>query len=422
MREALQKIVGDAHARPATAADAIDGVVPALLVRPGDVDELRAVLRIAHDAHASVVARGAGTKLGWGRPPDALQLVVEMTRFDRVLEHAAGDLVVRAEAGVRLSDLERTLAMAGQRLALDPPYDGTLAGLVAANASGPRRLRFGTCRDLLIGITVVLADGTVAKAGGKVVKNVAGYDLGKLFTGSFGTLGVITQVIFRLHPLPADRTLVIAEPATLEAASAAVQSLMHSSLVPSAIEFVSASLKAGPANGAGQGFSLATLFEGVTAGVVAQAEQAASLLRPHGRVEIVDSDSVDARWTPYAADPFAHAAAGLKLSIVPTELASTCGAVLDAARTHSIAASIRAHAASGILYAALGEADPAAHARVVEQLRRTAPVAVLKGSAALKRAVDVWADTGDALPLMQRVKARFDPDRVLAPGRFVGGI
>lgn len=436
MLETLRTIVGDAHASAATSADAIDDVVPALVVAPANIDELRNVLRAAHAAGAPFVVRGAGTKLAWGRPPDALHLIVDMARFDRVLEHAAGDLVVRAEAGVYLGDLQQTLARANQRLALDPPLGGTLGGLIAANASGPRRLRFGTCRDLLIGITVVLSDGTVAKAGGKVVKNVAGYDLGKLFTGSFGTLGVIAEAIFRLHPLPADRSLVIAEPPGLDAAAAGVQSLMHSALVPSAIEL------AWTPSDVGSGFSrtedvrlksdatrtLAILFEGVIAGVVAQAEQAASLLRPHGPVTIVHGGGLDARWAPYASDPFAHAAAGVKVSVVPTALASACSAVLAAARSRSIVASIRAHAASGIIYASFGEAEPSAHAKVIDGIRRSPatqgsrPAIVLKAPVAVKRLVDVWGDAGDALPLMRRVKTQFDPGRLMAPGRFVGGI
>jgi len=419
--DALQHIAGTAHARPGTALDAVDTVVPAFVVEPAGVDELRAVLRTARDAQTSVVVRGAGTKLHWGRVPTSLGLVIDMTRFDRVLEHAAGDLVVRAQAGVRLSALQRTLATAGQRLALDPPYDGTLGGLVAANASGPRRLRFGTCRDVLIGITVVLADGTVAKAGGKVVKNVAGYDLGKLFTGSFGTLGVIVETIFRLHPLPADRSLVVAEP---DAMSDAVQSVMHSPLVPSAME-----LAWSDSDGVASGFSrtgvnrsLAILFEGVTAGVTSQAQQAAALLAPCGPVTIAHGADVDSAWAPYAGDPFEHATVGLKLSVVPTALASACATLFDLARQRSIPISIRAHAASGIIHVALGDADPDAYAHVVERARRTAPAVLLTAPAAIKRTVDVWGDTGDAAALMRRVKTEFDPKNVLAPGRFVGGI
>ncbi|KWX11014.1 hypothetical protein TR74_00225, partial [Carbonactinospora thermoautotrophica] len=163
-------------------------------------------------------------------------LVLDTTRLARVVEHAAGDLVVVVEAGTRLDTLQETLAAHGQRLALDPPSGGTVGGTVAANAAGPLRLLYGTARDLLIGVTVVRADGVVARAGGKVVKNVAGYDLGKLFTGSYGTLGVITQAVFRLHPLPAARAYVTRTVADAAEASRLVQAVLRSQLVPAALE------------------------------------------------------------------------------------------------------------------------------------------------------------------------------------------
>src|ERR687898_581885 len=195
---------------PAPAGTAVDGVPVARLARPGSVEEASQVLRAAAEDGLAVVFAGGASKLRLGNPPERADLLVSSERLDQVLEHAAGDLVVRAQAGVRLADLQAALAPAGQWLALDPPEPGsTLGGVVAANASGPRRLRYGTVRDLIIGITVVLADGTVARAGGKVVKNVAGYDLAKLFCGSLGTLGMIAEVIFRLHPLPAAAAVVL---------------------------------------------------------------------------------------------------------------------------------------------------------------------------------------------------------------------
>src|SRR5664280_3036739 len=167
-------------------------------------DEIRELVLVARDAGLRVGVRGASSKLGWGMPPAGLDLLLELSRQDRVLEHAAGDLVVRAEPGVRLVALRERLAPARQQHALDPPEPGaTVGGVIGANASGPSRLRYGTARDLLIGITVVLADGTVARAGGKVVKSVAGYDISKLYIGAVGTLGLVTEAIFRLHPVPA---------------------------------------------------------------------------------------------------------------------------------------------------------------------------------------------------------------------------
>jgi glycolate oxidase FAD binding subunit len=192
-----------AQHRPGTAEDAVGGVVPAEVVRPTSVQEVAEVLREAAAAGRTVVPVGSGSKTSWAAPPTSCDLVLDTTGLARVVEHVAGDLVVVAEAGVRLADLQSHVGQAGQLLGLDPPEAAaTLGGVMSANASGPRRLQYGTVRDLLIGCTVVLADGTVAKAGGKVVKNVAGYDLGKLYTGAHGTLGVVVSTTWRLHPVP----------------------------------------------------------------------------------------------------------------------------------------------------------------------------------------------------------------------------
>jgi glycolate oxidase FAD binding subunit len=187
--------------RPATEADAVAGVRPALVASPASTEQASAVLRAAAVLGLAVIPRGTGTKLDWGNPPERADLVVDTTRLDQVVEHAAGDLVATAQAGVTLEQLADVLSRAGQRLALDAA--GTVGGVLSTGVAGPLRLRYGTPRDLLIGITIVRADGTIAKSGGKVVKNVAGYDLGKLFAGSRGTLGLITQATFRLHPIPA---------------------------------------------------------------------------------------------------------------------------------------------------------------------------------------------------------------------------
>src|SRR6266566_2265966 len=225
-----------AAACPATRAagggDAVAGVTPRYAASPASVTEASAVMRAADEQGLAVVARGSGSRLDWGAPPRRCDLVVDTLRLDQVVEHAAGDLVARIQAGAGMRRLGEVLAAAGQQLALDPaPGDGpagqgpaggepastgTVGGTLATGTAGPRRLRYGTPRDLVIGITVVRADGTVASSGGKVVKNVAGYDLGKLFAGSYGTLGLIVEAVFRLHPLPtaaAYTTVDVAGPA-----------------------------------------------------------------------------------------------------------------------------------------------------------------------------------------------------------------
>ncbi|MGH3989782.1 MAG: FAD-binding oxidoreductase, partial [Pseudonocardiaceae bacterium] len=203
----------------ACADDTVDGVPACWVAWPRSTEEVSAVLRAAAGLGLRVVARGTGTRLSWGVPPTDLDLIVDTSRMAAVLAHVAGDLVVTTQAGLQMVDLQNVLARYRQRLALDSA--GTVGGTIATAASGPLRYRYGSVRDLLIGITVVLADGTVTRSGGTVVKNVAGYDLGKLYTGSLGTLGVITEAVFRLHPLPeASRWITVPAPDAPRAAAA----------------------------------------------------------------------------------------------------------------------------------------------------------------------------------------------------------
>src|SRR5215469_2865042 len=217
-------------------ADQIAGVQARYVAAPASTDEASALLRAAAGLGLVVVPRGSGRRLNWANPPASCDLLVDTRRLDQVLEHAAGDQVLRVQAGVMLDDLAKAVATAGQRLALDPPAGGSVGGVLATSAAGPLRYRYGAPRDLLIGITIVRADGTVARSGGKVVKNVAGYDLGKLFAGSYGTLGLITEATFRLHPLPEQSAWLTLEAADPDSAAHAARVIADSPLAPSAVE------------------------------------------------------------------------------------------------------------------------------------------------------------------------------------------
>jgi glycolate oxidase FAD binding subunit len=405
----LAAIVGTDHVRDAGAEDAIDGVTPRWVVEPASGEEASRVLQLAHQAGLAVAPRGAGTKMQLGNLPARLDLILSTRRLNRVLEHAAGDLVARLEAGVRLTDAQEIFGRAGQWLAIDPPEPGaTIGGIIAANASGPHRLRFGTMRDLLIGLTYVLSDGTIARAGGKVVKNVAGYDLGKLFTGSLGTLGLLGEVIVRLHPVPAARRIVLVT--GLTDLSGAVQAILHSPLVPSAIELRGGKLE-----------SLAVLFEGVEPGVIAQAETAAGLLRPFGETRV--SADYAAEWQPTPRLPTGWSR--LKISVLPAQLNAVRAAIMNSVAGDT-GANIHGHAGNGILYLDIGS-DPPTQITCITALRERAvahggSLVVTAAPLEVKQAVDGWGDAGTALTLMRRVKERFDPDGIMNPGRFVGGI
>ena len=371
------------------------------MVRPTDVPELAQLMRVAHRAGHTVLAAGGRTKLGWAAAPTSVDLLVDTTGLDRIIEHTAGDLVVIAEAGVRLAALQAQLGATGQWLGLDPPEQGaTLGGIVSANASGPRRLRYGTVRDLLIGITVVLADGTIAHAGGKVVKNVAGYDLGKLYTGAHGTLGIVVSTTWRLHPVPAARRVVVLDlPDVLAAGPLAIE-IARSTLTPTAVELHAT------IGGAG---SLTVVFESIAASVAAQADAAVALLSG-GR----HSDMLPERFgeRPGSADDLV-----LRLAFAPASLT----AVLTALPDRTV---VTASACTGVAYAALPAGTPAVALAELRAALAThdGTAVVLSAPLQLRDELDHWGPVGDALELMRRVKHRFDPERRLAPGRFVGGI
>jgi glycolate oxidase FAD binding subunit len=400
-----------AEVREPTPADHVDGVAPGLVARPADTDQVSDVLRAAADHQLSVVPRGRGTKMSWGLPPRSAQLLLDLSALDQVLDHAAGDLIVATQAGARLSDVQEVVGQGGQRLALDETVPGSsIGGTIAANTSGPRRVATGTARDLLIGITVVRADGVVAKAGGRVVKNVAGYDLGKLMIGSAGTLAVITDATFRLHPVPVTHRWVTIEVHSPREAQEVVQSVLHAQAVPSAIEVEWVD---------GRG-AVSVLLEGREEGVAGRTDTVRRLLGA------ASSESGDAP-AGGAAYPWELGATGderataLKLTFVLSGLADVLTAAAEAG------AVVRGSAGTGVVYAALPPGTGAETVRTsLDPLRRICAqhggtVVVVDAPSAVKAGVDVWGAV-PALDLMRRVKDQFDPDHRLAPGRFVGDI
>ena len=415
-----------ADVRDGAAADAIsEGVVPAFVALPVSTGEAAAVLRVAAEHELAVVPRGGGSRLGWGAPPSRCDVLVDMSRMDAVLEHAAGDLVARLQAGARMGDVAAALAAAGQEIALDVPSGATAGGVVASGLAGPRRLRYGSPRDLLIGITIVLANGTVARSGGKVVKNVAGYDLGKLYAGSAGTLGLITEVTFRLHPLPAARAFVAAEfgasagPAACDAVAAAA----NSSLTASAVELSRPS--------AGGPLLVSVLLEGSADGVAARASAMSGLLEAAGAEgSLADVSETAPPWWPGTPGAPEALLAGDGTLVRVSFWVSALGQVLDAieaaARETGIAPSIAGSAGAGVLYISCPPGEPAACAGFTGALRGTLDharggVAVLAAPAEVRAALagrGGMAGSVPSLSLMRAVKDQFDPGHRMSPGRF----
>lgn len=409
--------------RPAGDDDAVAGVPARFVATPASTAQAAAVLRAAAAAGLAVVVRGAGTRQDWANSPRRLDLVLETRRLAGVVEHAAGDLIVVVRAGTGMAELRDKLSPAGQQLALDSSTpDATVGGTVALGVSGPRRLLYGGPRDLLIGITMVRPDGRIAHAGGKVVKNVAGYDLGKLLAGSYGTLGLITRCAFRLHPLPAASAVATRRVDGPAEAGRLVAAVLAAQVVPSAVEIDAPS---------GAGVEVAVLVEGVPAGV---ADRAATLRRILGSPDPASPDpaspdpaSVAGAPAWWGAYPWGVGGVGIKLTAALSGVPELVTAAWRAAERHGVRLTVRGSAGSGVLYAGMsGQVAPEAVAGIVEELRIAAGHAhghavVLTAPAAVRDRVDLWGPV-PGLALMRRVKEQFDPDARFAPGRFVGGI
>lgn len=409
----VQRLAAACPVREATDTDPVAGVSPRWVASPTSTRQVAAVLRVAHEEHLAVVARGTGSAQDWAAPPRRLDLVLETGGLAGVVEYAPHDLVLRVGAGVRLDAIADLLARHGQRLGVDPIRRGTVGGALAVGAAGPLRLSIGSARDLVIGMTFVRADGVVAHSGGKVVKNVAGYDLGKLFAGSFGTLGVITELTFRLHPLP-EASCWVGGLVELGAAGGALDALAQEQLVPAAVELDA------PVDGRS---SVWVQIDGTEAGLRRRADVAARLL---GKDTHVCAESPF--W--WGAQP-----PGVALLKVTHEIGrgpALAAALREAARGAGVRVAYRGSPLVGTAWLGVDVIDtesaeaPTRFAAFVGASRHRAAQAggtlvALSAPPPWRAAVDAWGPVV-GLELMRAIKSQFDPDGILAPGRFVGGI
>src|ERR1700761_525649 len=357
-----------AQIRPGEPSDTVGGVVPACVAAPTTVDQASGLMAAAAGLDLAVVPRGSGTTISWGLPPARCDVIADLSRMDQVLDYAAGDLVVQVQAGVRLGQLAEVLAEKGQRLALDGPPGATVGGGGGRNAAGPLRLRYGLPRALLIGITIIRPDGERAKAGGKVVKNVAGYDLGKLFAGSRGTLGLIAEVTFRLHPQPVLSAYVTQRFDESVAAAEAVLAAAASPLQPTAVELDRPRV-GGPIH-------VATLLEGTASGVGARAERMRTVLGPGASTTMATPDwwgqVGEASSGSVGAGPAGVVAGGtlVRVAFWAAELRPVLDAIDTVAAESGVAVAVGGSAGAGVLYALLAaDQDPEQVAGFVRAVR-----------------------------------------------------
>jgi glycolate oxidase FAD binding subunit len=424
LRSALAPLLSEEYVlsdSDSCAAYAIQGVVPALVVAPGDIDELAAILRVAQEQRAAVVPWGGGTQQAIGAPPRRAAIVVRLERLNRVLIHEPADLTISVEAGMRLGALREYLAQHGQMLPIDPPLpaQATIGGLIATAADGPRRLGYGVLRDLLVGITVVESGGRISRAGGMVVKNVSGFDMMKLYLGSFGTLAVIASANFKLLPAPRGAASLLC---TFNGASDAfnfIEALQLTQLTPTAAEYLNrGALQVLEFDGV---CAVALRAEGLPLAVERHIQEMAALARRHNAVatthyaSATDSDL----WARIADLPqtaqLADDEVVVKLTALPSELDRTLARLEQLAESEGAQLMISARAMNGIVYVRLRALVPARLRAIIQDTPGIQWVAT--------RIADVpqWG-APSGLDVMRRIKSEFDPLGLLNPGRFVDGM
>lgn len=411
---------------------AVDGVAPRFAAAPRSVDELSGVMREASAQGWTVVPRGGGSKLGLGHAPRSADLLLDLSGLNGLVEYNPADLTVTVRAGTRLAALQAELAAHDQMLALDPPFAGqaTIGGILAVNDSGPRRLGYGTARDLVIGTRVVGADGRVTRAGGRVVKNVTGYDLNKLYVGSLGTLAVLAEVSFKLHPLPRLTRTVWASFPDADGAMTAVLRLLRSPLAPLAIML-------NDLRGSEMGLDDASplrLHVELTGPSAALERKTAETRRYCHEAGASDTTALDeggaAAWQRMREHPDAFAgpeSVRLKIAVPPTAVATMHDHVARQASAAGLRWWTLSFAGNGILYVYLDAGTLSPYAAITRDTRARAvalggSLVVQQCPAPLKALVDVWGAAPSGLDVMRRLKATYDPDGRLNPGRYIGGI
>jgi glycolate oxidase FAD binding subunit len=445
---ALQSVVGPEYLRVDAAAEyAVDDILPELVVWPADATQVAAVLRLADEHQATVFPRGGGTNMALGGAPERVDVVLSLQRLQQQLAYEPADMTTTVQAGMRLSALQQALGQQGQRLALDPPgvTTTTVGGVVAANMSGPQRLLYGTARDLLLGIAVCTMDGKRTKAGGRVVKNVTGYDLNKLYTGSLGTLAVLVELTFKLHPLPpGEATLGIGFSAATDMLGM-LQTVLQLPLRLNSFEILNAAavtlLQTQTALALPEtAYVLLARVEGSPAVAAKQIQRLEAALQtlPGGRSLVLqhyDEAEQVRLWQHLQELPLllhAEHPQGItsKISMRIAELPALFQDI--ATMGAGMPWPMFAHAGNGIAYVCIppatsGESSSAAllqglHTLDVCVTRHQGHRVVERAPVAIKRQCEVWGPPGDDFPVMRAIKAAFDPQRRLNPGRFIGGL
>ncbi|MGH7873513.1 MAG: FAD-binding oxidoreductase [Candidatus Binatia bacterium] len=403
---------------------AIDGQQPRLICSPGNAIQICAALRLCAEADAAVTPRSGGTAMAIGNLPRCVDVVIDLSRVHRLIEHDDANLTATVEAGMNLNRLQQITAERNQFLPFDPPHPlgASVGGTVAANLNGPRRSFYGNVRDLVIGMKVALANGEQIKAGGKVVKNVAGYDMCKLFVGSFGTLGMITEVTVRMAPLPETAATLVAL-GNLPQALELGRDLSRSTLLPSAVAITDSPLSA--AHLAPHDWQIAIRCEGFEETVARHLQDIQSMARRIGlRAEILKETSQQKLWQE--VNDFSLPGDRLVYRVtVPRAAAADIIKTVQGLTAKDSHSTILCDPPMGVIWiAATASAAAAAWFRDLTSLagRHRGHAVMFNAPANLKQSIDVWGPAPPAISLMREIKRQFDPRGILNPGRFISGL
>jgi glycolate oxidase FAD binding subunit len=441
---ALQGIVGKTNViqDPEKLTDyAVDGLVPKAVVCPGSAEEISKVLIYANANKLTVVPRGNGTKMAAGGIPRNVDLVLSLLRLNRIIDYDEANLSLSVQAGITLAAVQKKLAKGGKGnfLPLDPPFTekATIGGITATNSSGPKRYLYGTARDLLLGIKAVSPDGNIVTFGGKTMKNVSGYDMTKLMIGSWGGLGIITEITTKLLPLPEASATLLVSFGDLAAAGKYIRKIVHSTLLPSAVELING--KAAERLGEKSKYLLAFSLEGVVEAVARQITEISESAKQDGaaEVKVLKGTKEKTFWIRVrdfgcALEKEFASPVILKSNFVISKHVELMAKYEKITQAAGVGSAFICHAGNGILYTYILE-KTGASAKVsglievigkltTEAVKDEGNLIVESCPRELKEKISVWGQPRHDQILMRRLKEKMDPEGVLNPGRFVGGI
>ncbi|MEM8533082.1 MAG: FAD-binding protein [Chloroflexota bacterium] len=427
LQEKMHAIIGSTYVL--TGNDVVDytveGQAPHLVVFPADIEQLSKVMAACHQSGATVIPWGGGTQQQHGSLTYKPDVVVVTRRLNGVLKYEPNDLTVGVEAGMTLAELQTLLAPHNQMLPLDAPLPehATLGGLVATATDGPRRLGYGLLRDMLLGLTIVEVDGTIVQCGGQVVKNVSGYDLVRLFLGSYGTLGIIAGVNLRTYPSPKSESTLLALFEQHDQACALIDELAQTQLQPRAVEYLNQHALA--QIGVVGHYGVAIRTDGVTVACKRHISDMTTMAQRAGAIETREllDDDLRTLWSGIANLSTAHIdvanAVLLRIAVLPTNLAEAIAHVEERAEAYGASATIHARAIDGVLYAHIRGLQQELSSLQQELVERWRHSHVLACEPILKADLQVWGGVPDGVDIMQEMKQRFDPFEKLNPGRYV---